>query len=155
METFKQSMGFLMMLAVVWLLHTLQKQMEHGDYLFNVLWGFVAISVACWIYGKYCPMYLDKKVRIRGFIAVLIIGGAGLWYSFTKLYEKPALDWVPFDIAELEKHRKEGTPVFIDFTATWCATCQVNKKVAMYPNCLLYTSPSPRDYAASRMPSSA
>ena len=23
------------------------------------------------------------------------------------------------------------------------------------PNCLLYTSPSPRDYAASRMPSSA
>ena len=25
----------------------------------------------------------------------------------------------------------------------------------MYYNCLLYTSPSPRDYAASRMPSSA
>ena len=25
----------------------------------------------------------------------------------------------------------------------------------MYSNCLLYTSPSPRDYAASRMPSSA
>ena len=25
----------------------------------------------------------------------------------------------------------------------------------MYRNCLLYTSPSPRDYAASRMPSSA
>ena len=24
-----------------------------------------------------------------------------------------------------------------------------------YPDCLLYTSPSPRDYAASRMPSSA
>ena len=26
---------------------------------------------------------------------------------------------------------------------------------AMYGGCLLYTSPSPRDYAASRMPSSA
>ena len=25
----------------------------------------------------------------------------------------------------------------------------------VYPTCLLYTSPSPRDYAASRMPSSA
>ena len=25
----------------------------------------------------------------------------------------------------------------------------------MFANCLLYTSPSPRDYAASRMPSSA
>ena len=27
--------------------------------------------------------------------------------------------------------------------------------VNIYVNCLLYTSPSPRDYAASRMPSSA
>ena len=27
--------------------------------------------------------------------------------------------------------------------------------VDMYGDCLLYTSPSPRDYAASRMPSSA
>ena len=26
---------------------------------------------------------------------------------------------------------------------------------ALYNDCLLYTSPSPRDYAASRMPSSA
>ena len=27
--------------------------------------------------------------------------------------------------------------------------------LGQYKNCLLYTSPSPRDYAASRMPSSA
>ena len=29
------------------------------------------------------------------------------------------------------------------------------KQAAFYSVCLLYTSPSPRDYAASRMPSSA
>ena len=32
--------------------------------------------------------------------------------------------------------------------------CQENTR-SNYNNCLLYTSPSPRDYAASRMPSSA
>ena len=31
----------------------------------------------------------------------------------------------------------------------------VNDLRSMYGGCLLYTSPSPRDYAASRMPSSA
>ena len=33
--------------------------------------------------------------------------------------------------------------------------CKKIKYVTKYDNCLLYTSPSPRDYAASRMPSSA
>ena len=31
----------------------------------------------------------------------------------------------------------------------------IARNVAVLSNCLLYTSPSPRDYAASRMPSSA
>ena len=34
-------------------------------------------------------------------------------------------------------------------------TSELMDAVAAYIDCLLYTSPSPRDYAASRMPSSA
>jgi thiol:disulfide interchange protein DsbD len=26
----------------------------------------------------------------------------------------------------------EGRPVFVDFTAAWCVTCQVNKRVALH-----------------------
>ena len=138
METFKQAMGFLMLLAVIWLLNTLQKQIAYADYLFNILWAFTAVAIACWIYGKYCPMYLDKKVRIKGLIATLIIGGFGLYYGYAKINDKPALDWIPFDTAELDKYRREGKPVFLDFTASWCATCQVNKNIAMYPNAALF-----------------
>jgi len=36
--------------------------------------------------------------------------------------------WTPERFAEL---RAAGTPVFIDFTAAWCVTCQVNKRVAL------------------------
>ena len=32
---------------------------------------------------------------------------------------------------------------------------EVNELATILKDCLLYTSPSPRDYAASRMPSSA
>ena len=36
-----------------------------------------------------------------------------------------------------------------------CATCHVYVKEEWFNNCLLYTSPSPRDGLLSRMPSSA
>ncbi|GAB5780869.1 hypothetical protein JMUB7523_26580 [Staphylococcus aureus] len=50
---------------------------------------------------------------------------------------------------------KEGE-IFADVTGKKQGRgAYVSKDVAMVENCLLYTSPSPRDYAASRMPSSA
>jgi len=36
--------------------------------------------------------------------------------------------WSPERVAEL---RGEGRVIFVDFTARWCATCQVNKKIAI------------------------
>jgi thiol:disulfide interchange protein DsbD len=44
--------------------------------------------------------------------------------------EKPALVWETWSQQRAEELLAQGTPVFIDFTAKWCATCQVNKKVA-------------------------
>jgi thiol:disulfide interchange protein len=137
METFKQSMGFLMMLAVVWLLETLQALLEQEQLLFNILWAFTLLGTALWIYGKYSPMYVDKPKRIKGILASLFIAGAALWYGYGKLEEKPSVEWVKFDPAKLEKMISQNKPVFVDFTATWCATCQVNKQIAIYPNAAL------------------
>ena len=38
---------------------------------------------------------------------------------------------------------------------SWTGKTLTEKELRGYYSCLLYTSPSPRDYAASRMPSSA
>lgn len=39
--------------------------------------------------------------------------------------------WEKFSQARLDALRSAGEPVFIDFTAAWCLTCQVNKKTAL------------------------
>ena len=38
-------------------------------------------------------------------------------------------EWSPEKVAELVA---AGKPVFVDFTAAWCVTCQVNKRVALH-----------------------
>jgi thiol:disulfide interchange protein DsbD len=38
-----------------------------------------------------------------------------------------AVDAIAYDAADVERRRAAGEPVFIDFTAAWCVTCQVNK----------------------------
>jgi thiol:disulfide interchange protein DsbD len=40
-------------------------------------------------------------------------------------------DWVPFSTERIAALRNDGKSVFVDFTATWCITCQVNKRVAL------------------------
>ena len=39
--------------------------------------------------------------------------------------------WQTYDETALQALIAEGKPVFVDFTAAWCLTCQVNKKVAL------------------------
>ena len=46
--------------------------------------------------------------------------------------EKSSIEWKEWSQATEDQLIQEGTPVFVDFTAQWCVTCQVNKSRA-YP----------------------
>ena len=39
--------------------------------------------------------------------------------------------WGAWSSGRVEELLAEGRPVFVDFTATWCLICQVNKKIAL------------------------
>ncbi|MGH7476798.1 MAG: thioredoxin family protein, partial [Longimicrobiales bacterium] len=39
--------------------------------------------------------------------------------------------WEPYSEQRLAELRAEARPVFVDFTAAWCLSCQVNERVAL------------------------
>jgi len=39
--------------------------------------------------------------------------------------------WQPYSPALLQQYLSQGKPVFVDFTADWCLSCQVNQRVVL------------------------
>lgn len=39
--------------------------------------------------------------------------------------------WIAFTPAKVSELTASGRPVFVDFTAAWCVTCQVNKQLVL------------------------
>src|SRR6185437_3633532 len=40
-------------------------------------------------------------------------------------------EWQPFSPQLVANDRAQGKPVFVDFTANWCLSCQVNERVVL------------------------
>jgi thiol:disulfide interchange protein len=146
METLKQAMGFPMMAAVVWMGSVLIA-LSGAAPLLSLLAALGASGIGAWVWGRWGG--IDRPRGSRRAAAVialaLIAGGAALAIrqaeagrasagaSGSALPAAPRSDgvweaWSPERVAEL---RAAGRPVFIDFSAQWCLTCQVNERVAL------------------------
>ncbi len=127
METFKQLMAFPLYATVGYLVWVLAGQTDASRFL-NILFALVLVAMACWIYGRYGAVGKPAKTRMIGITAAtaLLLSGCAL-----SLYEENSeIEWQPWSPQAVDQLLAEGRPVYIDFTARWCATCQVNKRVA-------------------------
>jgi thiol:disulfide interchange protein DsbD len=47
-----------------------------------------------------------------------------------EVHKQGSIEWLTYTPELVDGLRKEGRTVFLDFTAAWCLSCQVNEKVA-------------------------
>jgi thiol:disulfide interchange protein DsbD len=141
METFKQFLGFMLIASAAALAYVFGVLTSVAG--LGVLLGLLVVAaMAAWIYGKWSAPVRSLVVRwcasgtSAAMLAAVVAGGVFASQSMTAIDENAAAAragdmaaWHPFDPQRLDKLRAAGTPVFIDFTATWCITCQLNKAV--------------------------
>jgi thiol:disulfide interchange protein DsbD len=130
MESFKQGMSFLLFATAGYLLWVYGGQIGLENML-GPIFGLSAIAVAGWIYGRWFRPHLGRRTRSTAIVLTLAFAVSGLLLAMPP---KPnALTWEPWSQARVDQLLDEGHPVYIDFTAQWCLTCQVNKKRAYTP----------------------
>ncbi len=142
MESVKQFMGFLLMAAVVFLA-LVAGRLGGVDAVIALLIALLVAGLAAWIYGRWSvPVKPKRTQRIAQMISLALLVVASYYaISETKAaYENFETgssvskngQWQPWSSERVETELAAGKPVFIDFTASWCLICQVNKKVATH-----------------------
>jgi thiol:disulfide interchange protein DsbD len=63
-------------------------------------------------------------------IAAAVIGVCAIAIPLYQVKDT-TLSWQPYSQQTLDQARAQGHPVFIDFTAAWCLSCQVNERLVL------------------------
>jgi thiol:disulfide interchange protein DsbD len=140
MEVLKQATAVPIFATVIWLAWVLA-QTRGATGVAALLAMFLLLAVAGWVLGRW------PAKRIPAIAAGLVIaGGVALGvYGVSEMAGpveagSPAVAggadsagsvWEPWSQAAVDKYRAAGRPVFVDFTASWCLSCQVNERVAL------------------------
>jgi len=145
METFKQAMSFPLFATVLWLVWVFGRQVGN-DGVVRLLGAMLVLGAAAWVLGRWGGVATAAGKRRAASVASLLllataiaiaVGASGLERTPAEALAAaegtPASLWRPYDRDEVARLRADGKPVFIDFTAAWCLTCQVNERVAFTP----------------------
>jgi thiol:disulfide interchange protein len=126
MESFKQAMSFLLFATAGYLLWVYSGLIGQENLLAPLL-GLSLIAAGAWIYGHWNLPHKSGKVRTTALAVTTLFAISGTVMALPK---QPDELWLPWSEETVENLLSEDTPVYIDFTAQWCLTCQVNKKFA-------------------------
>jgi thiol:disulfide interchange protein DsbD len=143
MVTLRQLLAFPMLATVVWLLWVLGQQTSLDAAMF-ALGGLLVLAAFIWALKLHTP----AARGLAWLLAAALVWGV---FSFAEELKTPANDspqthafpnsawtstsasntpqtWQPWSETAVAQSLAQGRPVFVDFTAAWCVTCQINKK---------------------------
>jgi thiol:disulfide interchange protein DsbD len=135
MLRFKTFMAFPMFATVVWLLWVLGQQ-AGVDAVAAVLGLVVAAAFGVWVLGIPARGHAGRAAGI-GAAALALAGAlAWAWPAFqygqaNAVAAEASAGWQAWSPQAVAQARRQGRPVFVDFTAAWCVTCQYNKRTTL------------------------
>ena len=130
MNVFKTLMAFPLWITVVWLLWVLGQQTSL-DAAMAMLLVLLATAALIWSWGLPKP--------IRQWLVLLSCAAwlACAWVTWPRLnaLEEPSrtasATWQSWSSLAVKDRMDRGQAVFVDFTAAWCVTCQLNKQTTL------------------------
>jgi thiol:disulfide interchange protein DsbD len=135
MDMLKRVLAFPMFGAAAWLVWVLAQQAGQTG-LAVILAAGIALGFAGWVYGiaqqrrmagrGFRGLYGVAALALAGIVAIVPSVGSNPQTAHPLIVNRET--WSPARVAAL---RAEGKPMLVNFTASWCITCQVNDKVAL------------------------
>ncbi|MGP3590702.1 protein-disulfide reductase DsbD family protein [Vagococcus sp. WN89Y] len=135
MNTLKRGLAFPMFAAFGWLVWVLAQQAGTAA-LAAIIAASVVLSFAAWLYGmaqrrrlagqSHKVLHLATAVLVLAAIAPL----PGVVTRGEALPDENVaqVKWTPQTLAD---NRGHGKAIFVNFTASWCITCQVNERTSL------------------------
>ncbi|MHB1794227.1 MAG: protein-disulfide reductase DsbD family protein [Acidobacteriaceae bacterium] len=134
MEYLKQAVSIPIFVAVIWMAWVFA-QVAGSNGVAALLAGLLLTAIAGWVLGHW------PAKRLSTIAAILLLAAAVALPSIAAK-ELPGTQtatessaqtsaWQPFSPQRLAAARAQGKPVFVDFSAAWCLSCQVNERVVL------------------------
>jgi len=139
MDILKRGLAFPMLGAFAWLGWVLTQQ-AGTTALAAMLACAVVVSFAAWLYGiAQRRLYTGKSWKVLQVVTVALVIAAigplpGVMHTQISQPDVARVDtatpvkWSPQTVEQMRGH---GKPIFVDFTASWCITCQVNERTSL------------------------
>ncbi len=108
--------GSILLITMSWLLSILWIQLNQKLLFFIIIMILILL------------IFLSELRRVKVLVTILFII---LIMSFSFLWKERQAPWLPFDETALAHHVAHGRVVFVDVTADWCITCQINKALVL------------------------
>jgi len=139
MEVLRQVVSVPIFGTVIWLAWVLANAYG-ATLLAALLVGFLLIAIAGWFLGRWPTKRWATVIAAIILVAVVgwnvviprsvVIPGFRPDKVLTVRME-PGSYWDSWSPEKVNQNLSEGRPVFVDFTASWCLSCQVNERVAL------------------------
>ena len=141
MEILRQAISVPIFITVIWLAWVLASAYGAGA-LSALLASFLLLAIAGWFLGRWPARRWATVVAaliLLGVVALAVLVPRWLAeadvqadHAGSTMSNSASINgWESWSADAVTRYQAQGRPVFVDFTASWCLSCQVNERVAL------------------------